>query len=238
MVFTYLLLSLPFLDVHVALAGLADVFLAATFGMCAMATWRALQTHSRADIACAVIAGVACATIKVEGMLWLLTLLPGIAVALRRRFGLWLVAAIAGGAVLYLLVGPPRLQVLGYVVRTSFTNVSLPVLQHMFVMDNWHLFWYAAVAVVAVRARRLLDPALAPMTVTMLAGFGFIALVFFFSNAGAGVDDETLINRLLLHIVPAMGFWVLQVLDYAPQVRDAPATAAPATLETPEEAVA
>lgn len=225
MLFTYLLTSLPFLNVHVALAGLADVFLAAAYGMCAIATWGALHSRSRADIVTAAIAAIACATVKIEGTLWLLTLLPGIVVALRRRFGLWLVAVTAAMAVLYLAVGPSRLPVLGYVVQTDFTNVSLPVVQHMFVMDNWHLFWFAVVAVVAVRARRLLDPGIAPMTVTMLAGVAFIVLVFFFSNAAGGVDDETLINRLLLHVVPAMGFYVLQLLlQPTRQVREASAT--------------
>ncbi|MEP7207644.1 MAG: hypothetical protein ABI920_11945 [Casimicrobiaceae bacterium] len=209
MIFAWLVLSLPFLDVHVALAGMADIFLAAALGMVAMAMAQAVRTRAWVDIGLAVVMGVIAASIKVEGMIWLLAFLPGVIVAVRPRLGLRLVLIGVVVAIAYLAFGPPRLRLFGYTLRTQFTNVSLPLMQHMFVMDNWHLFWYAAIACIAWQWRRLLESTVAPMSVAMLGGAAFVAVVFFFSNAGGGVDDETLVNRLLLHFVPALAFYLL-----------------------------
>lgn len=223
MLFTWLLLSLPFLDLHVALAGMADVFLATAFGLCVMAMAQAVRTRAVPDIALALVMAAGCASLKVEGSLWILTLLPAVLVAWRPRLGLRLVLLGATLAVAYLAFGPPKLRLFGYTLTTEFTNVSLPVLQHVFVMDNWHLFWYAAVAGVIWQRRRLLEPALAPLTIAMLGAIAFVLVVFFFSNAYGGVDDETLVNRFLLQIVPALAFYLLLL------VRRAPSTAAVVT---------
>jgi hypothetical protein len=101
---------------------------------------------------------------------------------------------------------------LGYTLRTSFTDVSKFVYEHMFVMDNWHLLWYAVIGILVFRARTLLDAKLAPMTVTMLAAVAFIGVVFFFSTASGGVKDESLTNRLIMHTVVAFVFYVALIL--------------------------
>ncbi len=223
MLFSYLLLSLPLLDIHVALAGTADLFLGTTHGLAAIALWQWARTRERGDLALAVAMALVSTTIKVEGLLWALTLLPPAIVVLHRRIGLALVVALGADALLYVAFGPAELTLFGYVLRTRFTNVTLPVAQHLFVMDNWHLLWYAAFALPALRWRRLFAPDFAPMTVTMLGGFGLVFVVFYLSSAAGGVDDETLVNRMLLQIVPALMFYLALLL------RPAPAPAAGAT---------
>ena len=47
------------------------------------------------------------------------------------------------------------------------------------------------------------------MTVTMLGAFAFVFVVFFYSSAAFGVADETLVNRLPLHMVPALAFYLV-----------------------------
>lgn len=208
MVSTYALASLPFLDLHVALAGVADLFIAAAYGLAAIALWQWSLTRRRADLALAFAMAAVCTAIKLEGVLWALTLLPGAIVALDRRVGLALTALIGVAAIAYLAFGPEQLMLFDYVLRTRAENVSLPLAQHMFVMDNWHLLWYAAIAVIGWRWRRLLRKDFAPMTVTMLGACAFVTVVFFFSGASGGIDDESLVNRLLLHMVPALAFYL------------------------------
>ena len=77
------------------------------------------------------------------------------------------------------------------------------------VFDNWHLSAYALVALVAWRRRILLAPRLAPMTMTMAAAAGLVIVVYFFTSAAGGVADETLVNRFLLHLAPALAFYAL-----------------------------
>jgi hypothetical protein len=212
MLFTYFLLSLPFLDVHVALAGGADLFVAAAYAMATMALWQWTRARQRADLALAALMAGACCAIKIEGMFWALTLVPAVLVAVNRRVGFAAVGLLAASALGYLLFGPPDVKVWNYTLRTEFTNVSLPVLQHLFIMDNWHLLWYGALAAIMLRYRRLLQIDIAPMTVALAGALGFVAVVFYFSSASGGVDNESLVNRLPLHMVPALVFYVLLLL--------------------------
>jgi hypothetical protein len=95
--------------------------------------------------------------------------------------------------------------------------VSRPIFEHFFQMDNWHLLWYLTLAVIALRWRALFSVAAAPMTVTMLDAFAFVSVVFFYSSAAFGVADETLVNRLPLHMVPALAFYLAFLWRQAPE---------------------
>jgi hypothetical protein len=217
MLFSYLLLSIPFIDLHVAVAGYVDIFVAAGYGMAAMTLWQWVRTRGRADALLAVLCALACIAFKKEGIVWALTLLPPVLVAINRRVGLGLVALLGVAMLAYLLLGPGEVRVLGYALRAEFTNVSRPMFEHFFQMDNWHLLWYLAMAVIALRWRSLFSIAVAPMTVTMLGAFAFVFVVFFYSSAAFGVADETLVNRLPLHMVPALAFYLAFLWRQAPQ---------------------
>jgi hypothetical protein len=217
MLFSYLLLSMPFIDLHVAVAGYADIFVAAAYGMATMALWQWVRTRARSDALLAMICALACVAVKKEGVVWALTLLPPVLVAINRRIGLGTVALLGAAALAYLLFGPSELRVLGYTLSTEFTNVSRPLFEHFFEMDNWHLFWYLAPVAIALRWRVPFSVAMAPMTVTMLGAFGFVFVVFFYSNAALGVADETLVNRLPLHVVPALAFYLALLWQQAPE---------------------
>jgi len=216
MLFTYLLLSLPFIDLHVAVAGYVDIFIAAAYGMAAMALWQWACSRAGADALLAVLCALACIVIKKEGVVWALTLLPPVLVVINRRVGLSVVALLGVAMMGYLLLGPGELQVLGYTLRTEFSNVSRPMFEHFFQMDNWHLLWYLTLAVVALRWRAIFSAAMAPLTVTMLGAFAFVFVVFFYSSAAFGVADETLVNRLPLHMVPALAFYLAVLWRQAP----------------------
>ena len=209
MLCTYLVLSLPFLDIHVALAGNVDLFMAVAYALAAIALWQWTLTRNRADAVLAAIMAISCVALKVEGNFWALTLFPPLIVALNRRLGFWVVGLLAGTALLYLLFGPAEVTLFGYVLRTRFTNVSQPLLAHLLLMDNWHLLWYATIVTVIANRRAVLAPELVPMTVTMLGAFAFVFVVFFYTSAAAGVEEETLVNRLPLHLVPALAFYLV-----------------------------
>lgn len=217
MLFTYLLLSIPFIDLHVAVAGYADIFIAAAYGMAAMALWQWIRTRELCPVLLALICAIGCIAIKKEGIVWALTLLPPVLVAIDRRLGLRVVAALSAAVGLYLLFGPTELKLLGYTLRTQFSNVSAPLFEHLFEMDNWHLLWYLTLAIVLTRWRVLFSAAMAPMTVTMLGACAFVFVVFFYSSAGGGVADETLVNRLPLHLAPALAFYLVLLWRQSPE---------------------
>ena len=88
----FLVASLPLANVHVALAGYADLPMAAYYTGAALAflRWTAIAIDARRGARAA--ARVACTQIKIPGLVWALTLLPGVVVALLPRHGLKLVA--------------------------------------------------------------------------------------------------------------------------------------------------
>lgn len=211
MVGTWLLMSLPILDIHVRLAGAADIFMGAAYGMAAMATWRWSQTREAPMAWLALIAAVAGLQVKVEGMLWMATLVPGVVTALHRRAGVALAGAAALAFLAYLAFGPERTMVLGYMLLTRPINVLDTVLEHVLAFDNWHLMGYGVIGVLAWRRRFLFEPCIAPMTMTMLAAAGLVVVVYFFTAAAIGVANETLVNRFLLHLAPPLAFYTLFV---------------------------
>jgi hypothetical protein len=212
MVCTYLLLSIPLLQINVAVSGMADLFVSVSYGLAAIGLWQWSKTRQRQDAALAVLMAIFCATAKLEGIVWALTLVPAAAVAVHRRIGLALCIAAAGALLLFLAFGPSEIRILGYPVRMKLVDVESTIVEHTLVMDNWHLFWYAVVAIVGWNARRLLNPGLAPMTATMAAGAGFVVIVYCFSGAAAGVAQENLVNRFLLQTVPALAFYLVAIL--------------------------
>jgi hypothetical protein len=64
---TYALLSLPYLTIHVALAGMADVFVAIAYGLAAIAMWQWAITRRWSDAGLAVLMAIVCASVKMEG---------------------------------------------------------------------------------------------------------------------------------------------------------------------------
>ena len=167
---TYALLSLPFLTIHVALAGIADLFVAIAYGLAAIAMWQWAITQAMerrragdpdGDRLCIGQAGRLALGADPR---------PG------RRNGAQSQAGSGddghgggGGGPLPRLrpvrASPARLCAAHAVRR----RVAATLYEHLFVMDNWHLLWYAVVAVVVVNARSLLGERLAPMTVTIAA---------------------------------------------------------------------
>ncbi len=79
-------------------------------------------------------------------------------------------------------------------------------------MDNWHLLWYAAVAVVALRWRRRSCARARADDGDPRRRARPRPVVVFFSSASGGVDDESLVNRLPLQMVVALAFYLALLL--------------------------
>jgi hypothetical protein len=210
MIFTYFLLSLPLLDTHIALAGYADLFMATVYGLAAMAFFHWTRTRDHRQGILALLLILSCSLIKIPGQIWMLTFLPALWVALMPRTGMigMAVLAVLGAAALFLL-DRTQLVILGYTLHTEFSPVGEPILKNVFVMDNWHMFWYLFIALWLFALTRLFSAPLRVMTILVLTDFYFLAIVFFFSKAHVWVADFSTLNRALLHIVPMLMFYMM-----------------------------
>ncbi|MEP7205986.1 MAG: hypothetical protein ABI920_03540 [Casimicrobiaceae bacterium] len=209
---TYALLSLPFLTIYVALAGLADFFIASAFGLAAASLWLWTISRRRDDLVLAVAMAVLCASLKREGLLWDATLVLSVLMARDRRLGIGALGIGFAVVLGYLVFGPSELAVADYFIYTRARNVMPYVLEHFLVMDNWHFLWYAAVGVVAWHWRLALRPRVAPASIAMLAAVLLIAGLYTFTSLGIGVMEESVTNRLPFEMVPALAFFLALLL--------------------------
>lgn len=199
---TYLVLSLPLLDTHVALAGYADLHVAAAYALAvlALAQWEA--TRARGALVLLASAALLLPLLKLPGIAWIGTLALGTVIVV---FGTtpWRMGGLAA-AVLAVTVAIGFYFGSGKVTpdaaATQYRIVE-SLLQHLYAFGSWNLAWYLVPLTVALAWREAL--ALKATTVALACGFAFLAWTFFFTQAGDWVVDYTTVNRALLHIAPA-----------------------------------
>ena len=218
----YLLVSLPLIDAHVALAGYADLWVAVTLGLATLAWTRWMLHRERGQWLLAVAFALCLPAIKHEGAIWLLAFSVVVALDLlpshwRRIVAAAIVLLIVAG----LLLGGFVLPMLGLGwVHVAWGSVSIPtigrfdlawhpvggaMLASLFTLPNWHLLWYLLPLLVALRWRALVRDHVARMLcLFLLLQLAFLFVLFFFTDAAAWANDFTSANRLILQIVPCV----------------------------------
>jgi hypothetical protein len=201
----WLVASLPLVDVHVALAGYADLLMAAVYTLAALALYRWTRHRDRRDAWAALLLALACTSIKVSGIVWALTLVPGVVVALFPRRGTRFLALALGIAALALVaLGRSETVFLGYRLNLAFEPSWSSLVESYLFFANWHLLWYAAIALALFGARKLVKPPLAPLAMIVAAGIVFLFFVFAYGNASAWVGDHVTVNQATLHLAPLL----------------------------------
>jgi hypothetical protein len=214
----YALGSLPLINVHVALAGYADLWIAALIAFACLAWMRGLETGRRGPLVLAALFVALLPAVKLEGGIWLVLLAGTMAYAwmpLRlRRAALVLAPVIGIGVVLvYLLRWPliaPALDRIGLSADTGTLLEHAPAVigaaaEGLFAQYNWHLFWIAFALTVVVRFAKLKQSApLRFLGLFLLLGSAFLFALFVLTPAGKWAESYTAVNRLSLQIVPAM----------------------------------
>jgi hypothetical protein len=201
----YLLASLPLVDVHVALAGYADLPMGIVYALAAIAFYRWAMRRDMRDAAIALLLAGACPLIKTPGWIWAATLIPGIVIVLLPRRGTRIVGiGFALAALVLLALARTEPTLLGYRLHLNFAPAWAQLVKSYYLMGNWNLLWYAIVALAAFGWRRLKEPPLLPLTVVAAAGMSFLFFAFAFTDAAVWMADLTTANRATLHIVPLL----------------------------------
>ena len=223
---TWMIVSMPILETHVALAGYADLPMACYLTAAALAGLRALQALSltsgsptvvrKDDAIVALMLIAALPTIKNPGWIWMMTLLPGLLVAWLPRHGMRIVVAgLAIGVALLFLLGRYEPVILGYHLHFQLDVPWHGLVEAYLSFDNWHLlFWVLPVIVVATR-HWLVDRELAPLTAVVGSGALFLLLGFSITSAAVWVEDQSTVNRATLHLAPLIGVWLVLLVRRA-----------------------
>lgn len=220
------LLTLPMVTAHVALAGYADLWLATMLMLAAVHAHRWLATGARRDAAAALVCAALLPMIKAEGAVWLLCLLASTVLGkVRMRTALFAVAGAVAVWAVALPWGGLRLPLpaLGWVrmgwgeiemanlgrIELAWQSVGNEVLQTLFLLPNWSLLWYVAPIVAWLGWRAIPGrPALRMLTWFVALGLAFLSVLFFFTDASAWAENFTSVNRVLMHLVPALAVWL------------------------------
>lgn len=214
----YALGSLPLINVHVALAGYADLWIAALIAFACLAWMRGLETGARGSFVLAALFALLLPTVKLEGAIWLVLLAGSMLYAwmpLRlRRIALVLAPLIGAGVVaaylLRLALVAPALDRIGLTSDTDVLLAHAPAVigaaaDGLFSQYNWHLFWIAFALTLVVRFATLRQSApLRFVGLFLLLGSAFLFALFVLTPAGKWAESYTAVNRLSLQIVPAM----------------------------------
>ena len=205
MVGTFLAASLPLANVHVALAGYADLPLAACYAAAVIALTRWSREGDARNLIVAIVLAVACTQIKNPGWFWAATLVPAAIVVLMPSRGLR-VALIAFAAVAFAIAAVARMKLtlFNYRLDLDFDPPWRDLVQSYFLLGNWNLLWFGVVAAAALAYRDLFSRTLVPMTMAVIGGILFLFFVFAFTNASAFIADQTTVNRATLHFAPLM----------------------------------
>ena len=214
----YALGSLPLINVHVALAGYADLWIATLLAFACLAWMRGLESGERGQFVLAGLLALMLPLVKLEGGIWLLILGGAILYARMaprvRRIALVLAPIIVVGIVAaYLLRWPliaPALDRIGLSADTAVLLDHAPAVigaaaAGLFAQYNWHLFWFAVALTLVVRLPELRQSSsLRALGLFLLLGCAFLFALFVLTPAGKWAESYTAVNRLSLQIVPAM----------------------------------
>ena len=228
MIFVYLLMSLPLLNVHVVLAGYADLWIAVVYGLAAMSFLQWLRTADRRQGWIALLLALALPLIKLEGAIWLLAFTPALLVSRTSlRTLLWFgISGLTLGVIWFRLGGfTLNLPGLDDVIQVTPEEIYLPHFIHLqlqfaysgkafinnlFVIDNWHLLWYLAVfLVIFYSSKILINKLLLTGSVLVLTNVFILFVLFFLTDASQWAQDSTSINRIALQVVPTLLFYLL-----------------------------
>jgi hypothetical protein len=241
LIILWLALSMPILQTQIALAGYADVWvaLALALGLMAFLQWARSGDWRQGSLA--LLALVACALMKREGLVWASLFLPALIVARLRGIRLLAATGIMVGVGVWIgLSGGIGCEVPGFgSVWLGFDRITIPglpsftyqyhdvwepVLRHTMVYSNWHLFPYLLVLALVAGAFVVIrtgSPGWQRAGLTWaLASVGAVYLLFFWTEANQWAVKATSINRILLQFAPALMFWLMLVwLEFAGRLR-------------------
>jgi hypothetical protein len=205
LVVAFFVASLPLANVHVALAGYADLPLAAYYTCAVLASLRWIATRDLRDAALAVVLAWACTQIANAGFVWVATLIPGAIVVFLPARGLKI--ATAGlAAILFLLavLAQTSPTLLGYRLHLDFDPAWSALFDSYFLLGSWNLLWYGVLGVTLLSWRELASRSLAPLTTVVAAGAIVLFVVVAFPAARVMLAEQMTLHRATLHFAPLL----------------------------------
>jgi hypothetical protein len=226
----YAVLSLPLLGTHLALAGMADVWMAGFAGLGFVALLRGVLENRSGQVLLGFALLALGTAVKLEGIVWLNAGLLFYLLARRpRKMALVLAAALALALLLWAVgIHALRLPLLG-LVGVEDGKLHLPLLgsyplqiadvrgsylTSLLLNGSWHLLWpLLLLGQILLLVHPQLRPLRWPLSAFLLVLVLTQMTIFGLSEASQWARDQTAINRLPLQLTPALIFWLLVLVQ-------------------------
>ena len=214
LVAVWLIVSLPLLDVNAALAGYADLFVAAFLVLGALSLLQWQRERSIAAALQTLFLAVSLSLVKPSGVFWAACLAAGGVVAGWPARGMRIVAGGIGLAVFGALVLSRTPQPLGDPTwHLEFAPDVQLAIDSALLLGSWHLLWYGVVAMALFGYRHAFSPALAPLTAVALCGLVYLLALTVFPAAASWLSDVNLLNQGALQLAPVATIWMIAVFQ-------------------------
>ena len=224
---TYLLLNLPFINVHTALPGYADLWLASAFGMAIFALYQWEQRRDRGYALLFLFNAILCSQLKLPGvvlctilLLAFVRTLLGASYTTELKISAVLIAILAYGLIFGIHIDLPGERAIALSANAldlplfgrfefEYHAISSAMLSTTLSALNWNLTTYMLLLLLATKIYNR-DILLRPPSylLAILGGLVFIVLVYYFTRHYLNALNFTAVNRALLSLVPALIFYI------------------------------
>jgi hypothetical protein len=223
----YFLLNLPFISTHVALAGYADIWVAAVFGCAIFALHEWGENRQWQYALLSTLLALVCTQLKIPGLIMgAIIIVVLLASIIRPSTKVGVSFALIGAACfIYIVIFGVDISI-AHIGRIKVTahDIELPyigryqlqyhsihhaVVNALFLMINWNVLWYLFILAIMTSIFRKVTPEAPPLVLSAIVlALLFIFFVYYFTNRYEFALDFTQINRALIYSIPAIVFYI------------------------------
>jgi hypothetical protein len=220
------LIAIPFINVHITLAGYADIWVAALLMLSIFYAQSLVINPNLSNLVYMVIFLMTMVMFKLESWVWLsifiIVLILSFISKPKRK---WMYMALILITIIWYIVdgfnintpfgeiilAPHLIKIpaLGTYVL-SFVNTTSAWLEALFYSHNWNLLWYTIPFGLFFYFRSSNDKLTSLAAMYLLFSVIFLYVLFYMTYASIFVSDFTSSNRIVLHVVPLYIYFVTQ----------------------------
>ena len=211
----YLLISIPLVGTHLALAGQADIWVTCYTGLGFVALLIGIYQKNRFEIGLGLAMCLIAVAAKNEALVWFCIALVTLAASYRLQYTAFSLF-VAVVAVVVLTVSGTTLVDLPFLSDLGAHNYDLldDYWINFFKSGTWHILWPLLIMTIVVALKVITGPTRIAVLCIILLPLLAQAILFTSSSQGRWAEQWTAINRLPLQLAPALIFCLVLILHH------------------------
>ena len=222
-----LLIAIPIVNIHIILAGYADIWVAAYLAMSVFNTQYFLSQPSKKLFVIITIFAIAMLMFKLESWIWMAIFVSAYLLSVMSKTKrLWLSILFISVCIIWyfndgisislpmgeLIFKPNLIQIpaLGSFSLT-YLNTTDALIEALFLSNSWNILWYS-LPVLIILPFKIKDKSLLLLpSIFLIFTLMFLFVLFYMTYASDFANDFTSSNRIVMHVVPVYIYLLIQV---------------------------